>query len=44
MDVKTSFIDGVVEEEVYVEYPLGFETRDRKTRVCKLNKALYGLK
>ena len=44
MDVKTMFLNGVVEEEVYVEQPLGFETHDRKTHVCKLKKALYGLK
>ena len=43
-DVKTSFLNGVVEEEVYVEQPLAFETHDRKTHVCKLKKALYGLK
>ena len=44
MDVKTTFLNGVVEEEVYVEHPLGFETHDRETHVCKLKKALYGLK
>ena len=37
-------MNGVVEEEVYVEQPLGFETHDRETHVCKLKKALYGLK
>ena len=43
MDVKTIFLNGVVEEEVYVEKPLGFETNDKETHVCKLNKCLYGL-
>ena len=44
MDAKTTFLNGVDEEEVYVEQPLGFETHDRKTHVCKLKKALYRLK
>ena len=44
MDMKTTFLNGVVEEEVYVEQPLGFETHDRQSHVCKLKKALYGLK
>jgi hypothetical protein len=44
MDVKTTFLNGVVEKEVCVEQPQGFETHDRKTHVCKLKKALYGLK
>ena len=44
MDVKTNFLNGVVEEEVYVEQPLGFETHDRENHVCKLKKSLYGLK
>ena len=44
MNVKTSFLNGVVEEEVYVEHPLRFETHDRETHLCKLNKTIYGLK
>ena len=42
MDVKTTFLIGVVEEEVYMEQPLGFETHDRQSHVCRLKKALYG--
>ena len=33
MDVKTTFLNGVFEEEVYVEQPLVFETHDRKNHV-----------
>ena len=44
MDVKIAFLNGVVEEEVYVEQPLGFETHDMESHVCRLNKSLYGLK
>ena len=44
MYVKTAFLNGVVEEEVYVEQPLGFETNDRDSHVCILKKSLYGLK
>jgi hypothetical protein len=31
MDVKTTFLSGVIEEEVYIEKPKGFEFEDRKT-------------
>ena len=44
MDVKTTFLNGVIEEEVYIEKPQGFEVEDRKSHVCRLKKALYGLK
>ena len=40
-DIKKTFLNGVVEEEVYVEQPLGIETHDIQTHVCKLKKALY---
>jgi hypothetical protein len=42
--VKTTFLNGVIEEEVYIEQPQGFEVEDRKTHVCRLKKALYELK
>ena len=44
MDVKTSFLNYVVEVEVYVEQPLCFETHDRESHVGRLKKSLYGLK
>eukprot|EP00253_Pinus_taeda_P001797 PITA_01797 len=44
MDVKTTFLNGVIEEEVYIEHPKGFETHEKRTHVCGLKKALYGLK
>ena len=44
MDVKETFLNGVIEEEVYIKQPQGFEVEDRATHVCKLKKALYGLK
>jgi hypothetical protein len=44
MDVKTTFLNGVIEEEVYIEQPQGFEVEDRKTHVFMLKKYLYGLK
>ena len=37
-------MNGVVEEEVYTEQPLGFETHDREYHVCRLKKSLHGLK
>jgi hypothetical protein len=44
MDVKIAFLNGFIEEEVYIEKPQGFEVEDKKSHVCKLKKALYGLK
>eukprot|EP00253_Pinus_taeda_P002707 PITA_02707 len=44
MDVKTTFLNGVIEEEVYIEQPEGFETHKKKSHVCILKKALYGMK
>ena len=44
MDVKSAFLNGFIEEEVYVRQPPGFESARFADRVYKLRKALYGLK
>ena len=42
MDVKGAFLNGFIQEEVYVEQPLGFEDHEQPNHVFKLQKALYG--
>ena len=44
MDVNSSFLNGDLEEEVYMEQPRGFSLTDNPNYVCKLKKDLYGLK
>jgi hypothetical protein len=44
MDVKTTFLNGEIEEEVYIEQPEGFVINNEKSHVYRLKKALYGLK
>ena len=44
MDVKSTFLNGDLEEEVYMEQPEGFQLTDNPDHVCKPKKALYGLK
>jgi Reverse transcriptase (RNA-dependent DNA polymerase) len=44
MDVKSAFLNRVLEEEVYVEQPFGHIKSGKEQKVLKLKKALYGLK
>ena len=44
MDVKTTFLNIVIEEAMYIKQPQGFEVHGRDSHVCKLKKALYGFK
>ncbi|KAI3755705.1 hypothetical protein L1987_55511 [Smallanthus sonchifolius] len=44
MDVKTAFLNGNLEEEIYMEQPEGFVAIGQEKKVCKLVKSLYGLK
>ncbi|GJR47640.1 retrotransposon protein, putative, ty1-copia subclass [Tanacetum coccineum] len=44
MDVKTAFLNGYLNEEVYMEQPQGFVSQKCPNRVCKLKRSIYGLK
>ena len=44
MDVKTVFLNGNLEEDVYMTQPTGFEDPKDAGRVCKLLESIYGLK
>ena len=44
LDVKTAFLYGNLDEELYMEQPEGFITKGQENKVYKLKKALYGLK
>ena len=44
MDVKTTFFNGELEEEIYMEQPEGFVIHGPENKVCKLDKSLYELK
>ena len=44
MDVKSAFLNGFIQEKVYVEQPPDFEDFEKPNHVYKLQKALYGLK
>jgi hypothetical protein len=44
LDVKSVFLNGYLQEEIYIEQPRGFEVRGQEEKVYLLKKALYGLK
>jgi hypothetical protein len=44
LSVKSAFLNGFIEEEIYVEQPLGYIKPENDGKVYKLKKALYGLK
>ena len=44
LDVKTTFLHGNLEEEIYMQQPQGYEVKGKEKLVCRLKKSLYGLK
>ncbi|KAG8499820.1 hypothetical protein CXB51_006167 [Gossypium anomalum] len=44
LDIKSAFLNRILDEEIYVEQPQGFEVPGKEDMVCKLRKALYALK
>jgi hypothetical protein len=44
MDVKTAFLNGELDEEIYMAQPAGFEAKVHERKVCRLKRSIYGLK
>ena len=44
MDIKTAFLNGNLDKEIYMDQPLGFELKGHKRKACKLKRSIYSLK
>lgn len=44
MDVKTTFLNGYIDQDIYMEQPKGFTPKDQTGKVCKLKRSIYGIK
>ena len=44
IDIKSAFLNGELNEEIYMEKPVGFGIQGQKHQVCKFFKSIYGLK
>lgn len=44
LDIKTAFLYGELQEEIYMEQPEGFVIPGKEEQVCRLQKSIYGLK
>ena len=44
MDIKIAFLNGELDEEIYMDQPIGFVTKGQEHKVCKLKQSIYGLK
>ena len=44
MEIKTTFLNGYLEETIYMEQPEDFVAKDEEKKVCKLQRSIYGLK
>jgi len=44
MDVKTAALNGNLEEEIFMDQPIGFVSKGQEDKVCHLERSIYGLK
>ena len=44
MDVKIAFLNGNIEEEIYMNESIGFVLKSQEDKVCRLKRSIYGLK